>query len=85
MESEMDLLGKRFTRGVFEKGDGLLQAVDEEKAGMAVLHVFFQIFANLGIQFSIDIFGEFLQDLFAFHSFTLKTLGFFAFVIFGHT
>lgn len=81
----MHFLGKGLACAVFEEGDGLFQAVDEEKAGMAVLHVIFQISANFRIQLSINIFGEFLQDCLAFHSFALKTLGSFAFGIFGHT
>jgi hypothetical protein len=65
METKVDFLGQGFGGGVFVKGYGFLQAVDEKEAGVAVLQMMLQVLADLGIQLAVDVFGQLFQDFLA--------------------
>ena len=58
----MDFLGEGFGGRVFVKGDGFFQAVDKKEAGVAVFHVVFQVLADLGVEFSVDVLRQFVEN-----------------------
>jgi hypothetical protein len=55
MEAKVDFLGQRLGGGIFVKGNGFFQAVDEEKARVAILHVVLQVLADLGVELPVDV------------------------------
>jgi hypothetical protein len=74
MQPEVYFFGQRFATGVLVKGDGLLQGIHENKAGMAIFHVTFQVLTEHRIQLAVDVFGKLLQDIFALHNFPSFTI-----------
>ncbi len=68
VESQMDFLGHGVVAGIFVKGDGLLEGIDEKEARMAFFHVLFEFQAELGVKLPFDVFRDLVQYLSAFHS-----------------
>ena len=55
MQAQVDFFGQRFATGVFVEGDGLLQGIHKDKAGMAIFHMPFQILAELRGKIPVDV------------------------------
>jgi hypothetical protein len=61
MEPQMDFLGHGVIAGIFVKGDGLLEGIDEKEARMAVFHMLFKFQAELRVQLPFDVFRKLFQ------------------------
>lgn len=57
----MDFLGHGVIAGIFVKGDGLLEGIDEKEARMAVFHMLFEFQAELRVQLPFDVFRKLFQ------------------------
>jgi hypothetical protein len=58
MQAEVYFFGQRFATGALVKGDGLLQGIHEDKAGMAIFHMPLQILAELRGKLPVDVFRK---------------------------
>jgi hypothetical protein len=56
MEAQMDFFGHGVIAGIFVKGDGLLEGIDEKEARMAVFHMRFEFHAELRVKFPFNVF-----------------------------
>jgi hypothetical protein len=75
MQAQVYFFGQWFATGVFVKGDGFLQGIHKDKAGMAIFHVTFQVLAELRVKLAVDVFRKLLQDFFALHGFPSYKVG----------